>query len=98
MYAAIRRYEGVDPRSTDEIVQLSTASVVPMLREMPGFVAHYLVDAGDGVWASVSLFEDRAGAEESTKRILERIKQGFTSLFPNAPQVTTGDVVVAETS
>jgi hypothetical protein len=97
MYAAIRRYEGADPTSTEAIVRMSTGSVVPMLRAMPGFVAHYVVDAGDGVWASVSVFEDRATAEESTRRILERIRTEFTSLLPNVPQLTTGEVVVFET-
>jgi hypothetical protein len=97
MYAAIRRYDGVDPNSTDKILGLSTGSVVPMLREMPGFVAHYVVNAGDGVWASISIFEDRDKAEESTTRILERIRLEYAALFPNAPQLTTGEVVVRET-
>jgi hypothetical protein len=97
MYAAIRRYEGIDPNSTDEILRLSTGNVVPMLREMPGFVAHYVVNAGDGVWASVSIFEDRDTAEESTRRILEKIRLEYAALFPNAPQLTTGEVVVRET-
>ena len=96
MYAAIRRYEGADPKSTSDILQMSTLTVVPMLREMPGFVAHYVVDAGQGVWASISIFEDRDTAEESTRKILESIRDQFKSLLPNAPQVTTGEVVVIE--
>ena len=90
MYAAIRRYEGIDPSSTDEVVRLSTSSVVPMLRAMPGFVAHYVVNAGDGVWASVSIFEDRDQAEASTRSILERIKQEYAAVFPNAPSSQRG--------
>jgi hypothetical protein len=97
MYAAIRRYEGADPASTDAIMRMSTGSVVPMLRDLPGFVAHYVVNAGDGVWASVSIFEDQATAEESTRRILEGIRTEFTGLLPNAPQLTTGEVVVHQT-
>src|SRR5216683_1250029 len=42
---------------------------VPRLRETPGFEAYYLVDAGNGVVVSISLFGDRAGAEESAPRL-----------------------------
>jgi Antibiotic biosynthesis monooxygenase len=97
MYAAIRRYEGVDPGSVDELTRRSKESVMPMLSRMPGFAAHYFVDAGDGVVASISLFEDRAAAEESTRRILGLIKQEFGALLPNPPQITTGEVVAHKT-
>jgi hypothetical protein len=43
----VRRYEGVtDPQ---KVAQLAEEGFVPIISEMPGFVAHYLVDAGDGV-------------------------------------------------
>ena len=68
-----------------------------MLSRMPGFAAHYVLDAGSGVVASISIFDDRAAAEESTRRILDLIKREFGALLPNPPQITTGEVVVQET-
>jgi hypothetical protein len=60
MYAAVRRYEGVtDPAEAGRRVN---EGFVPLMRQVPGFVAYYCVDAGDGVMVSTSVFEDRAGA------------------------------------
>jgi hypothetical protein len=40
MYAASTPCEGIAPSSTDEVVRLSSGSVVPMLRAMPGFMSY----------------------------------------------------------
>ena len=50
MYAAVRRYEGVtDPVETGRLV---SEGFVPLMRQVPGFVAYYWIDAGDGVMIS----------------------------------------------
>jgi hypothetical protein len=55
MYAAVRRFEGV--RDSQKVVQVAKEGFVPLISEMPGFVAYYLVDAGDGVTVATSVFE-----------------------------------------
>lgn len=93
MYAVVRRYEGVtDPAETGRRVN---DGFVPLLRQVPGFVAYYWVDAGDGTMVSTSVFEDRAGAEESVKRAAEFVRASLASLLPNPPQITAGEVVAA---
>lgn len=93
MYAAVRRYEGVtDPGEAGRRV---AEGFVPLLKEIPGFVAYYWVDAGGGVMASTSVFEDRAGAEASTERAAEWVRDNIESLLPNPPQVTAGEVVAS---
>ncbi|MCI3221288.1 hypothetical protein [Streptomyces sp. NP-1717] len=90
MYAAVRRYEGVtDP---PEVARIVKEGFVPLLREIPGLVAFYWVDAGDGVFVSTSVFEDRAGAEESTRRASHFVRDNLASRLPNPPQVTAGEV------
>ena len=65
MYAAGRRYEGVtDPAAAGHLVD---ESFVPLLEHVPGFISYYWVDAGDGVMASMSVYEDQAGADESVR-------------------------------
>ena len=67
MYASVRRYEGV----TDAVAEAGrrvAEGFVPLIRDMDGFVADYCVDAGDGVMCSISVFEDRSGAEASNER------------------------------
>ncbi|MGT2532291.1 hypothetical protein ACU4GG_38470 [Streptomyces nojiriensis] len=68
---------------------------VPLLRQVPGFVAYYWIDAGGGVMVSTSVYEDRAGAEESVRRAAEFVRDNLASLLPTPPQVTAGEVVAA---
>jgi hypothetical protein len=92
MYVAVRRFEGVtDPKKVGQLVD---EGFVPIISEIPGFVAFYLVDAGDGVVVSTSIFEDHSGEEESTFRAGEFHAQHLAALLPNPPQITAGEVVV----
>ncbi|MFJ9575023.1 hypothetical protein ACIRQF_01380 [Streptomyces sp. NPDC101191] len=93
MYAVIRRYEGVTDAA--EAGRLVDEGFVPLLRKVPGFVAYYWVDAGDGVMLSTSVFEDQAGAEESVRQAADFVRDNLAALLPNRPQVTAGKVVAA---
>ncbi|TJZ59184.1 hypothetical protein FCH28_03550 [Streptomyces piniterrae] len=93
MYAAIRRYEGVtDPT---EATRRVSEGFLPLMRQTPGFVAYYWIDAGDGVMISTSIFQDQAGAEESISKAADFVRDNLASLLPNPPQVTAGEVVAS---
>src|SRR4028118_69305 len=66
MHAAIRQYQ-VDPGSVDEIRRGVNEGLLPIIKDVYGFQAYYAIDAGGGRMASVSVFEDRAGAEGPTR-------------------------------
>jgi hypothetical protein len=84
MYVAVRRYEGVtDPQKVGQVAQ---EGFVPIISEMPGFVAYYLVDAGDGVTVSTSVFEHKDAEEQSTFRAGEFIAEHLAPLLPNPPK------------
>jgi hypothetical protein len=91
MYVAVRRYEGVT--DLKKVAQLGEEGFVPIISEMPGFVAHYLVDAGDGVMVATSVFEHKDAEEQSTYRAGEFVGEHLEPLLPNPPQVTAGEVV-----
>ena len=92
MYIAVRRFEGVtDPQ---KVAQVAEEGFVPIISEMPGFVAYYCVDAGDGVMVSTSVFEHKDSEEQSTFRAGEFVAEHLAPLMPNPPQVTAGEVVV----
>jgi hypothetical protein len=92
MYAAVRRFEGVtDPQ---KVAQVAEEGFVPIISKLPGFVAHYTVDAGDGVIVGISVFEHKAAEEESTFVAGEFVAEHLAPLMPNPPQVTAGEVVV----
>ncbi|GGV82685.1 hypothetical protein ABZ178_27730 [Streptomyces massasporeus] len=93
MYAVIRRYEGVtEPAEAGRRVN---EEFLPLVRQVQGFVAYYWVDAGDGVMVSTSVFQDRSGAEESTHRAKDFVRDRLAALLPQPPQVTAGEVVAA---
>jgi hypothetical protein len=93
MYAAVRRYEGI--KDDSEAGRLVGESFVPLLEGVEGFVAYYWIDAGDGTMASLSVFDDKAGADESVKLAHQWIEDNAPGLFPNPPRVTEGLVVAS---
>ena len=94
MYLSVRRYEGVDPASVDEIFQLVEEGFVPIISEGPGFVAFYALDMGNGVLASISIFEDQAGAKESNRLAAAWVQKNLAHLLPHSPQITVGEMRV----
>ena len=95
MHAAIRQYQ-VDPGSVDEIRREVNEGLLPIIKDVYGFQAYYAIDAGGGRMASVSVFDDRAGAEESTRMAADWIRQNMASLIPNPPEVLEGEVFANE--
>jgi hypothetical protein len=91
MYVAVRRYEGVT--DAQKVAKLVEEDFLPIISEMPGFVAYYCIDAGDGVMVSTSVFEHKDAEEQSTFRAGEFVAEDLGRLSPNPPQVTAGEVV-----
>jgi hypothetical protein len=95
MWAAVRRYEGItDP---EEAGRLVGESFIPLLEHVPGFIAYYWIDAGDGVMASLSVYEDMAGADKSVELAREWVRENAADIIPNPPEVTEGHVVATDT-
>jgi len=94
MYVTVRRYEGVtDPQKAGQLVD---EGFLPIISEMPGFVAYYCVDAGDGVIVSTSVFEHKEAEEQSNFRAGEFVTEHLAPLLPNPPQVSAGEVVASK--
>jgi hypothetical protein len=91
MYVAVRRYDGV--RDSQKVAKLVDEGFIPIISEMPGFVAYYFGDAGDGVMVSTSVFEHKDAEEQSNFRAGQFVAEHLHPLLPNAPQVTAGEVV-----
>lgn len=90
MYAVIRRYR-FDPSNSDEINRRIRDAFVYLLRKSPGFEAYYWLDTGAGEGASISVFETRAGAEEST-RIAARFVEKHLANMLGEPERIEGEV------
>lgn len=95
MYSAVRRYE-TDPKNVSEVKRRIEEEFVPIIRKVSGFVSYEVLDAGNGVLATISFFDSKTGAEESTQRAADWVKT-VRSLLPTPPQVTAGEIVVRNT-
>jgi hypothetical protein len=96
MHAAVRIYQ-LDPDKVEEFKRRVNEGFLPIIKGAPGFRAYYALDAGGGRIASMSVFDDRAGAEESTKMAADYIKENMASLSPDPPtEVLEGEVYATD--
>ena len=94
MHATIRRYEGVDMTRIDEVAGKVNETLVPQLRELPGFAGYFLIKADNGVVSSLTLFEAPEQVDESTKLVTNWISdENLGRTLPNAPKITSGKVL-----
>ena len=98
MYATHRRYEGIDQSRIEELTQKVNESLIPRLRKFPGFKGDFLMEAGDGVVRSTSLFDTSTQAEDSSRVAAEWTQEEkLEKLVPNPPKVTVRKVIAHET-
>src|SRR5688500_3647919 len=99
MFATIRRYESIDNARAGELVKKADETLLPSLSELPGFSDYYLIDTGNGVMSSISVFDTSEHADESTRVASDWVReQKLETALPNAPKITNGEVVVHKTS
>jgi hypothetical protein len=91
LQAVIRNY-GSNAELADELVKRE-GDVEELIRGVQGFVAYYLVKTPTGT-ASISVFEDAAGAEESTRRAAAFVKENVAAVAGAPPEVIEGETVI----
>ena len=96
MYATIRRYN-VKREQIAELTSNINTNFLPQITEIAGFVSYDVLNTG-GRMATVSVFETREGANESTRRASEFVKKNLASLHLAAPELFEGDVAVHQTA
>jgi hypothetical protein len=95
MYATMRRYDAVDNTRKDELIRMVDETLAPRLSKLPGFGGYHVIDAGDGVVATISLFETSEQADESTRLARTWVRdEKLEAALPRPPMITCGEVVV----
>ena len=91
MYAVVRHYhfKKEDSEKIDKIIQ---EGFVPLLKESQGFVRYYWLDTGEGEGASLSVYNDKAGADESIRLAANFVKEKMSTLLTQTPEVIEGPV------
>ena len=95
MHVAVRRYQ-LDPASVDEVMRQVNEGFIPIIKDADGFLAYYALNAGAGEIATVSVFEDQAGAEESIRMAGDWVRQNLAALLPDPPDIIAGEVQAHE--
>jgi len=95
MFAVIRRYN-LHERPSDQIDQRVREGFVPLIARLPGFVSYNLVRSTDGTMVSISVFETREAAEQSTRLASDWAHDHVPSLVRNAPVILSGEVIVSQ--
>jgi hypothetical protein len=67
---------------------------VPIISHAPGFIAYYVVDTGHDVVASISIFQDQAGAEESNRMAADWVMANIDTLVSGPPEITADMMTV----
>jgi hypothetical protein len=91
MYAVIRHYH-FNPEDGKRVDQLIKEEFVPLIKEAEGFVRYYWLDTGEGEGASLSVFQDKAGADESILLAADFVKKSLSELLVQKPEVIEGAI------
>src|ERR1700752_2775201 len=89
MYAAIRQGKA-KAGMAEELARRVKEEAIPIISDVPGFQAYYVIYAPDDTITAISIFDDYAGAAESNRRALAWIEQSL------APRLTGPATAVAE--
>ena len=91
MFAVIRHYhfKSEDGEKIDQLIQ---EGFVPLIKKAQGFVRYYWLDTGEGEGASLSVFKDKAGADESVLLAADFVKKSMSKLLTQNPEVIEGPV------
>jgi hypothetical protein len=98
MFAAIRRYTpkagAVAKSDFDELSRRIEKDFVPMIQEIQGFHCYYALNVNDKELVTISLFESKSGATESTQRAADFLKGDPLRAKVGSPEVLEGNLMV----
>lgn len=97
MHAVIRRYR-VRLGTVEQAARYAEKGFLPIVRDIPGFVSCYVMDAGNDVLTCVGLFETEAGAATAVRASREWFRDEWSSFRPIPPEVVTGEVLAGATA
>ena len=91
MHTTIRRYEGINPATLEEIIRRIKEGFVPIISSSGGFLRYQFLDAGNGVIVTISVFETELTARASNKMAASWVNENLAPLLEKPPQITVGE-------
>src|SRR5262249_33436653 len=93
MHAVIRNYSGKGTEGLFDLLEKNKGEVESLIRGVKGFVSYSLVRTTRGGF-SVSVYQDKAGADESTRAAREWIAKNASKTGVARPTILEGTVIV----
>src|SRR5450631_1619803 len=93
MYAAIRQGKA-KPGTAEELTRRIKEDAIPIISDVEGFMAYYVVYAPDDTVTAIGIFNNHAGAEESNRRGLTWTEQNLAPLLVGPATAVAGPVIV----
>jgi hypothetical protein len=93
VYASIRQGKAKTGMA-EELTRRIKEGAIPIISDVEGFRAYYVVYAPDDTVTAISVFNDYAGAQESNRRALAWIEQNLTPLLAGPATAMAGPVIV----
>jgi hypothetical protein len=91
MFAVIRHYH-FKPEDGAQIDKMIQNDFVPLIKKSSGFVRYYWLDTGNGEGASISVFRDKAGADQSIELAADYVRTHLSQVLKQKPEIIEGPI------
>jgi len=92
VHAVVRSYSGPGASELFDLLGQREEDVKNLIVTVPGFVSYAAFRSGDG-GITVTVCQDKTGADESSRRAAEWVKENVSSMA-NPPVITEGSTVL----
>jgi len=93
MYAAIRQGKAKTGMA-EELTRRIKEGAIPIISDVDGFMAYYVVYAPDDTVTAISIFNNFASAEEANRRAIAWAQQNLEPLLAGPATAVAGPVIV----
>jgi hypothetical protein len=93
MHAVIRNYSGKGAKELFDVIEKNKSEVEKVIRPVKGFVSYSIARTNDGGF-SVTVCQDKAGCDESTRAARDWIAKNAGNIGAAAPTVSEGAVML----
>jgi len=92
MHAVLRTYSGKGVEELFDVIEKNKADAEKVLRSVKGFVGYSIARTSSGGF-SLTVCKDKAGADESSAKARDWIKQHASNAGASAPAISEGTVI-----
>ncbi len=95
MYAVLHRYR-VRLGTVAEAAGHARRTLVPLLKQVPAFVAYYLLEVANDTLASMAVFETSEGAQAATRLLSDWFRSDWPAFRQIPPAASVGELLTFE--